>query len=237
MFNLLAINILTDEKDYKTTLIYLKNVTSMWAPQFISGRTGFTLEGNNWSNIDRKILETLLRNIEKVENKDYKKKMYAEILEFNSKFKSSAEILLNMHITANNGSQKLKDEVREYEQLLNQRENFLISLIDDLIKQDELFKVQFTKNQGRTIALHSENQKEKYENFVKSQNKLYLSIRRIKKIDPEFFMKIFSHTFKVKELQSLLKEKQSFYYYDFSENSILNCKITVENFDCKSKKN
>jgi len=236
MFNLLAINILIDKKDYKTTLIYIKNVKSMWAPQFISGRTGFTLEGNNWSNIDRKILETLLWNIEKVENKDYKKKMYAEILEFNSKFKSSAEILLNMHITANNGSQKLKDEVREYEQLLNQRENFLISLIDDLIKQDELFKVQFTENQGRTIALHSENQKEKYENFVKSQNKLYLSIRRIKKIDPEFFMKIFSHTFKVKELQSLLKEKQSFYYYDFSENSILNCKITVENFDCKSKK-
>lgn len=236
MFNFLGINILIEEKDYETALIYLKNITSMWTPQFITSRTGFTLEGNNWSNIDRKMLETLLQNIEKVENKDYKKKMYAEILEFNSKFKSSAEILLNMHIIANNGSQKLKDEVRKYEQLLNQKENFLISLIDDLIKQDKLFKVQLTKNQGRTAVLHSENQKEKYENFVKSQNELYLSIIRIKKIDPEFFMKVYSHTFKVKKLQSLLKEKQSFYYYDFSENSILNCKITTKNFDCRSKK-
>jgi len=231
----IAFELFIEEGNYKLGLYCLEEIEKIWQFNYYSQK-GFAMEGVKTTQIAH-IKERLYSNLFKVKDKKYKSKMEKITLQIISKLdKSSSEITLNFHMTARKNGHKLESLVKEYEQLLKNREFFITNQINNFIDHDKSYKVNHIDDFEKNNNIFGSKENEIFRNFIKNEKFFYLTIKKIKKIDPKFFEKSYSHIFELDKLQKLLANNQSYYYYDFSKNYIFNCKISRKLFDCKSRK-
>lgn len=218
------------------------NLEGIWQAVNIVPGAQFGVSTSSESQYKNFLKDRLFFNFLKIEE-EYKKKHISDkelnnistiILQILSKVeKPQGEIELNMSFLAKaRNNTELTIYVTKFLESIRNRSSIAKKLLIDFYQPSK----EINYNQYLPISIYDDSDADDFEYILDVEKDLAFNREQIKRVDRDFFKKAFRHSFKTNDAKFLLKENQSFYFYDQSDNFIFNCEISIKKNSCRSKK-